>query len=485
MRFLHTITMSSILSVVFFASLCIQSVSSFPFQYDASSFTSANTIVRDVAIIGGGASGTHAAISLKNSGKSVIVIEKKARLGGHTETYTDPSTGVAQDYGVVVYHNNTIVRDFFARFDIPLTEPNHNGPVRENYDFTTGKPVNITSPTPEAIGAGLQEYATFLAQYPDLDRGTFLPDPIPADLTLPFGAFATKYGLEAVIQTLFSTNQGAGDFLSLPVVENARVGSLSLIQQLAANSLLTTARHNNSELYGKATTELLSSTSLLLSSEVLSSARKSSGVELIVSTPSGKQLIKAKKLLITIPPRLEFLAPFNPTKTERAVFSKLIDVGYYAALVKNTGIPDDLFLYNYAPSTPYNLPVLPGVYLMQPTSIPGVKAIYYGSQRSGSTYPLSDSFVKGEIVAGIKRLQAANPGTFKKTEPELVVYTSHAPFYVQTKPADIKAGIYDDMNALQGVQSTYWTGAAWRAQDSSMLWKYNEEVVLPMVLEGL
>ena len=139
----------------------------------------------------------------------------------------------------------------------------------------------------------------------------------------------------------------------------------------------------------------------------------------------------------------------------------------------------------YAPSTPYNLPALPGVYLMQPTAIPGVKAIYFGSQRSRSTYPLSDAFVKGELGAGIKRLQAANPARFKKTEPDFVVYTCHTPFYLQAKTEDIRAGIYDDMNALQGQSGTYWSGAAWRAEDISMLWKYNEEVVLPMVLSGL
>jgi hypothetical protein len=70
-------------------------------------------------------------------------------------------------------------------------------------------------------------------------------------------------------------------------------------------------------------------------------------------------------------------------------------------------------------------------------------------------------------------------------EPEFVAYTSHAPFYLQANAEDIQAGIYDDMNSLQGISSTYWSGAALRAQDSSMLWKYNEEVVLPMVLQGL
>jgi hypothetical protein len=65
------------------------------------------------------------------------------------------------------------------------------------------------------------------------------------------------------------------------------------------------------------------------------------------------------------------------------------------------------------------------------------------------------------------------------------VYTSHALFYLQAKADDTQKGIYDDMNALQRQSSTYWTGAVWRAQDSSALWQFNEKVVLPIVLKGL
>jgi heterodisulfide reductase subunit A-like polyferredoxin len=61
-------------------------------QYDRSKFEPEDNIVRDVAIIPGGSSGTHAAISLKDKGKSIGVVEQKARLGGHTEnTPTQPS----------------------------------------------------------------------------------------------------------------------------------------------------------------------------------------------------------------------------------------------------------------------------------------------------------------------------------------------------------------------------------------------------------
>jgi hypothetical protein len=379
-----------------------------------------------------------------------------------------------------VWHNISIVRNYFQRFNIPLVT-NDNGAARSlDFDFRTGTPVNVTHPAPEAVGAAFAKYAAFLAQYPEIDRGMFLPNPVPEDLLMPFGALAKKYDFEAILENLWITNQGAGNLLTIPTVENMRIDGLSLIQQVLTNALLTTARHNNSELYTAAQAELLAANALLLSSEVKHSSRTDHGVELIVQTPHGKKLICAKKLLITIPPRLKALRPFDLDRQERSVFAKLVDAGYYTSLVKNTGIPDDVVLPNYAPNTPYNLPPLPGAYIIAPTGVPGLKAIYYGSERS-----LPDARVKADIISTVKRLQAKNTGMFNQTEPEFVVYSSHAPFYLRAKPGDISEGVYVDMYALQGLRSTWWTGAAWRAQDSSMLWRFNEEVVLPELLKGL
>jgi heterodisulfide reductase subunit A-like polyferredoxin len=94
--------MRSLLSSAAFALFCARSALSLSHPDEKSSFKPNDIIIRDVAIIGGGASGTHAAISLKDKGKSIIVIEKQGRLGGHTETYIDPSTGIPIDYGVRV-----------------------------------------------------------------------------------------------------------------------------------------------------------------------------------------------------------------------------------------------------------------------------------------------------------------------------------------------------------------------------------------------
>src|SRR5206468_2514329 len=78
--------------------------------------TGAQVIHRDVCVIGGGSAGTYTAVRLGDLGRSVVVVEAKNRLGGHTETYHDPVTGGTTDIGVVVFEDEPLVRDYFGRF---------------------------------------------------------------------------------------------------------------------------------------------------------------------------------------------------------------------------------------------------------------------------------------------------------------------------------------------------------------------------------
>ena len=49
-------------------------------RIDETLFSPADTIVRDVVVLGGGASGSYAAVRLKDFGKTVVVVEKKDHL---------------------------------------------------------------------------------------------------------------------------------------------------------------------------------------------------------------------------------------------------------------------------------------------------------------------------------------------------------------------------------------------------------------------
>jgi 2-polyprenyl-6-methoxyphenol hydroxylase-like FAD-dependent oxidoreductase len=73
----------------------------------------------DVAIVGGGAGGTYAAVRLhEDLNTSIVLIEPKSRLGGHVSTYTVPETNTTFEYGVQSYVRNSAAIDFFARFGV-------------------------------------------------------------------------------------------------------------------------------------------------------------------------------------------------------------------------------------------------------------------------------------------------------------------------------------------------------------------------------
>jgi heterodisulfide reductase subunit A-like polyferredoxin len=55
-------------------------------QFNTCSYAAEDILVRDVVVIGGGASGTYGAIALKDMGRSVVVVEKESRFGGHVNT---------------------------------------------------------------------------------------------------------------------------------------------------------------------------------------------------------------------------------------------------------------------------------------------------------------------------------------------------------------------------------------------------------------
>lgn len=286
MAFLTTIFQLFLLTT--FSSLA----TALPQTIDPNSFPASSIITRDVCIIGGGSTGTYGAIRLSDSGKSVVVVEANDRLGGHTNTYTDPSTNETVDYGVIVFHNLDIVRKYFARFDVPLITNTFAAPgqVNEYVDFTTGKVVAGYKPANSS--AALAGYAAQLEKYPYVEAGFDLPDPVPADLLLPFGDFVKKYNLQSLVGFLFAFAQGLGNLLEQYTLYVFKNFGLGILQDLQIG-FLSTARHDNSEIYVKALAELRDD--VLLQSHVIATDRSSDdGVKILVQTPTGPKLILAK-----------------------------------------------------------------------------------------------------------------------------------------------------------------------------------------------
>jgi hypothetical protein len=424
-------------------------------------------IRRDVCVIGGGSAGTYTAVRLGDLGKSVAVVETKDRLGGHTETYHDPATGGTVDIGVVVWEDDPLVRNYFGRFGVELTSLGGFGGSSTNVDFRTGRTVNYTPPVPTA----LPTYFNLINQYGPIDTVIDLPDPVPNDLVAPFSAFATKYGLESVVPLIFQYGQGLGNFLDLPALYAINNFGQGVVSNILSGTFLTTAAHDNSLLYERATTQL--GDDVLLDSQVLRVDRSSSGVRVLVATPDGPRLILAGKLVVTAPPLLRNFAGFDLDATERSLFGQFISGAYYTGVVRLSGLPDGVGLTNVGVGTPYQLPPLPGIYGVSPTGIPGLYSVKYGSPS-----PLPEEQVRRDIRTEIERV--AKAGTYPVVFDGFEVFSSHTPFEIHVPPAAIAGGFYRRLNALQGRNRTYYSSAAFHSHNSTRIWA-GTETLLPSI----
>jgi hypothetical protein len=430
-------------------------------------------IVRDVCIIGGGSAGTYTAIRLRDLGKSVAVVERADRLGGHAETFRDPATGTPIDIGVVVFENVDLVKNYFARFNVALNAFPSSMGSSAYVDFRSGRVVNGYAPPPnEQFVPALLRYRQVLSdQFPYLDLGFQLPDPVPSDLLLPFGDFARKHGIEAMLPTMFLYAQGLGNLLENPAIYVLKNFSLQLVNSLLTSPLLRVPG-GVAELYDKAAQFL--GEDVLFESGVVRVERGPRGVQVYVATPEGLRIIRSKKLVVAFPPSFAGLAPFDLDPLEASHLLRFRPNYYWTGVLRLSGLPPGQSVQNVAPDTPYNIPPLPGVYSISPSPVPELWNVKYGSGR-----PLSDQRVRANIAADLRRMNAE--GTFPVVLGDFATFKGHAPFELMVSSREIAAGFYRRLGALQGRKQTFYNGAAFQTNDSSLIWSFTE-LLLPQIV---
>ena len=419
----------------------------------------------------------YAAIKLRDMNKSVVVVEKENRLGGHTQTYIDPKSKQPIELGVAEYDNTTLVRNWFARLQVPLYSFNFTiaGVTSEFVDFQTGQRANRTpAATPEA----LDRYVAQLANYPSpnysLDNGS---SPVPADLLLPFGQFISKYGFEGTMPYFGLYGQGWGNFVTLPTLYAIKYFTVEAIEAQTRGALAAKA---NSKLYENAEIEL--GDDALLSSTVLRMNRCATDhADVTVQTPSGPRLIRAKKIISTIPPVLENLKGFDLNETEVPIFDKFRYHTWYVGLLNNSGIPDNLTLFNYGLSNeePYNLAVMPAAYDIYATRVPSLHYFTFGL--NDSELHFTESQIRANIEFSIVRMRAKNLlPSYPTGELNILNLTGHTPYEVYVSSEQIGKGFYTKLFDLQGQRNTYWSGAAFVTHNSAAIWNYTDSLVEKM-----
>lgn len=428
-------------------------------------------IERDVCIVGGGAAGTYAAIGLRDRGRSVVVVEKSDRLGGHCETFRDPASGAPIDIGVIVFPDNELVRGFFGRFGVPLvTAALGGGAVNQFVDFRTGRAVAAFAPAPLEVGTALATYLQILeARFPFLDQNGFqLPEsgPVLDELLLPFGEWVSLYGLEALVPTFYLFEQGFGPLLSATTLYVLKNMSRSVVGALLGGSFQL-APVGAGSLYEAAEAEL--GGDVLYESEVCE-VQRGEGVCLRVRTPEGGRTIRAGKLLFTAPPLLSNLSGFDLDFREFALFSRFRRHHYWTAVARIDGMPPGVQLVNAAPEAPFNLGPLPGIYSIGPSAAPGLFDIKFGSD-----FYLPDRLVQRRIRKDVERV--ATEGVSGLDFQGLAIFKNHSPYSLVVKPRQIREGFYASLQALQGDRDTFYAGAAFQTHSSAAIWAHLEELL--------
>lgn len=441
-------------------------------QFDSSAYAPKDVVEREFAIIGGGAAGTYAAISLADQNKTFTLVEVADRLGGHTRTFNDPATGATVDFGVQIHLDCPIVRDFFARLRTPLANVElKDFGIPQYYDFS--KQVALSNYTP---GSVQPDYVAALNKYPYLENLIDLPDYVPADLLLTWPEFAKKHNLSSgstVAGLSWPATPGNPlDTTALAIFNDGNHVELNEFGGAAVHS----ANNDNSEIYINALAELKSH--VFLKSSIVAARRgltRSSGVQLVANTPSGKRLIKAKQLIIAMPPVLDNTKYFGLDQKEQAILSKLSGKHYYGGVVNNTGLKDGVAYTNAGAHTPYHVASLPGVVEIAPSASPDYSFYWYNTIQAQT-----QAEIEGAARSTIKWLQAQN--NVKTLEPNFVDFQDFSPFHLSPPTKNIADGWYGKMKGLQGHRNTWYIGSLF-VVGSTQVWNSTHNM-LPDIINA-
>lgn len=427
------------------------------------------TTTADVLIIGGGAAGTYAAVSLLDRGVNAVVVEKQVDLGGHADTYTDPTTGQFTNAGVQLLHSSAIARDFAARLGIQLQPPSFDRSARSlSLDFRTGRPMTFPAAGPN-VTAALQRYAQIVeSTYPYLAEGFYLPSPVPEDLALPFGEFARKHGIEDAVY-LFNLYTQGWDIAKVPTAQAIVINSLELTRDVLGNSFTTIPDFN--DLYRNASALL--GDRVLYSSSIQSLQRTADGVTAQVRTKCGSvKTVRARKLLMTGPPVLDNLAGWDVTPEETDLFRRFHTYGYYAGAVSNADFPVNTSFTNVAESeADFHIPQLPTIFSIGNTAMPNkTRLVYYATQ------PDEEAGKAAEMCLRDIDNLVVQQG-FGQAKTKLLAWYPHGPFNLGVSSEEVRDGFYERLYGLQGKTSTWWSGATFSAHDSTQVWYHTRSLL--------
>lgn len=395
-------------------------------------------------------------------------------------TYIDPTTNQTTDYGVILYTNTSIARNYFEQLGVeygPYVGYFPNGSTKY-IDYTTGD--ELSAPAPGNATAAAQIYLEQMQSYGDLFTapGYFLPDPIPEDLLLPWGEWLEKYNATAFAYDVYYVQAGnALQQLTLNIMKYYSILEFSV-------GRLYTVNRGNQIIYNTAYNKINGPENVFLNSEIQNITRSDDGVVAVVKTSCGIQTFRAKKLILAIRPRYVDLEPFLDLRpNEINITSEFSNLHTWTCILNGTGLPLDTGYQLVDPAGQGGIPPLPETLGISQSGIEDVEArAFWWSTSADVTREKAESSLLRTAYFVQGAMNARSP---EGERPTINGLLKHSPYFVYPSRDAVANGFYDDMNSMQGQYNTYWTGAAWESESSQGIWAFTEEIMLPALLESL
>ncbi|EME79484.1 uncharacterized protein MYCFIDRAFT_35024 [Pseudocercospora fijiensis CIRAD86] len=454
-----------------------------------------SAICKDIAVIGGGAAGTYAAFRLRQDyNKSIVVIERGGRIGGHVDTFHDSTTNASIEYGVQTYIKYGPAESFFKLLGLEIGPARSDPPSVQSFINSANGELLSNYKAPSDVIPALERYREQAKKYNQyLTPGLWdfpAPKHIPEDLLLPFEDFAKKYDFEVLIPTIqVVANPGVGGFqgtLALHVL--AFAFGYPVTDALLTNGLFNAANASNSALYEKAY-DLLKA-DILLKTAVHRAERSSDGIRLVVKAADGKQTaIEAKQLLIAVPPSHSNLGVFELDKKEHDVFSQFTPTYSFVGMLRTSVLPKNhtvSFIAERAvPDHYFDLRKQPYTLTLNPKGEPEEQLWQF---LLASNETVNGDQAKAKVLEGLELL--VSRGTFKNestasvdlvAETEILAFADHSSVLHRQPAEAYKKGFIQDFYSLQGYRSTWYTGSLWTEDFSSTVWAFTDTVLEKMV----
>ncbi|EFX04929.1 amine oxidase flavin-containing superfamily [Grosmannia clavigera kw1407] len=441
-------------------------------SFNPSTYAKEDVIERDFAIIGGGAAGTFAALNLAKKNKSIVLVEARDRLGGNTRTFHDPAAGVYVDFGVQVHLDDSTVRDFFDSLDVPLAAPTANQwGTSAYYDFA--KRVALPSFTRGSIG---DDYIAQLDKYSCVQDLNGLPSSVPENLLLTWPEYVEKNNLsESSAKGGLSWPATPSNLLDATALAVLNDGNFIEIAEFSGSGVYSAA-HDNSAIFVNALAQL--NPHVLLESRITAAQRslsRNDSVLLVAQTPSGQKLIRAKQLILAMPPILDNTQYFDLDKTEMSILSNLSGKHYYGGVVNNTGLDDSIAYTNAGVDTLYNVANVPGIVEVAASAFAGYHFYWYNSIEA-----TTQDTVEEAARSTIKWLQTQTDAS--DVEPTFLDYQDFSPFHLAPPTEDIANGWYGKMKGLQGYRNTWYISSLF-VVGATQIWN-NTLNILPDIIQA-